>query len=228
LTVLMAQLELRKMQGETGKPLTEELLEVELAAYADATLDDFREISLPNTPTVLDGCTNVFDEHFKVLESLENYLEAQHLVAAEDNDQSSGISTSPSIHEVFPIHDEDLLQVDRLVPQNLTWTLFLWNVWKQNEPLAAMEAQLMQLRTEKRFLLNSVVNSQKKDEIIQILINQLKYNAPRQYLKETAAYIRQMTVSESNPKPVTDKDIERVCYLLEQPIDLVNTLLTTC
>lgn len=91
------------MQSETGKPLTEELLEVELAAYADATLDDFREISLPNTPTVLDGCTNVFDEHFKVLESLESYLEAQHLVAAaEDNDQSSGISTSPSIHEVFP------------------------------------------------------------------------------------------------------------------------------
>ena len=91
-----------------------------------------------------------------------------------------------------------------------------------------MEAQLMQLRTEKRFLLNSVVNSQKKDEIIQILVNQLKYNAPRQYLKETASYIRQMTVSESNPKPVVDKDIERVCYLLEQPIDLVNTLLTTC
>ena len=101
-------------------------------------------------------------------------------------------------------------------------------ICQQNEPLAAMEAQLMQLRTEKRFLLNSVVNSQKKDEIIQILVNQLKYNAPRQYLKETAAYIRQMTVSESNPKPVVDKDIERVCYLLEQPIDLVNTLLTTC
>ena len=93
-------MELRKMQGETGKPLTEELLEVELAAYADATLDDFREISLPNTPTVLDGATSVFDEHFKVLESLENYLEAQHLVASEDNDHSSGISTSPSIHEV--------------------------------------------------------------------------------------------------------------------------------
>jgi len=190
------EMELRKMQGETGKPLTEELLEVELAAYADATLDDFREISLPNTPTVLDGATSVFDEHFKVLESLENYLEAQHLVASEDNDHSSGISTSPSIHE--------------------------------NEPLAAMEAQLMQLRTEKRFLLNSVVNSQKKDEIIQILVNQLKYNAPRQYLKETAAFLRQMTTSESNPKPVTDKDIERVCYLLEQPIDLVNKLLKSC
>jgi len=98
----------------------------------------------------------------------------------------------------------------------------------QNEPLAAMEAQLMQLRTEKRFLLNSVVNSQKKDEIIQILVNQLKYNAPRQYLKETAAFLRQMTTSESNPKPVTDKDIERVCYLLEQPIDLVNKLLKSC
>ena len=102
-----------------------------------------------------------------------------------------------------------------------------WLIWilLQNEPLAAMEAQLLQLRTEKRFLLNSVVNSQKKDEIIQILINQLKYNAPRQYLTETAAYIRQMTISESNALPVSDREIERVCYLLEAPIDLVNSLL---
>ena len=48
----------------------------------------------------MDGCSDVFEEHFKVLESLENYLESQNLVeAAEDNDES-GISTSPSIHEV--------------------------------------------------------------------------------------------------------------------------------
>jgi len=71
-------------------------------------------------------------------------------------------------------------------------------------------------------LLNSVDNSQKKDEIIQILINQLKYNAPRQYLTETAAYIRQMTISESNALPVSDREIERVCYLLEAPIDLAD------
>ena len=104
------EMELRsKLSVETAKPLTQELLEVELgdavcvrsaAAAAAATLDDFREISLPNTPTVLDGCTNVFDEHFKVLESLENYLEAQQLVTEEAHD--SGVSTSPSIHEVLP------------------------------------------------------------------------------------------------------------------------------
>ena len=43
----------------------------------------------------------VFEEHFKVLESLESYLETQNLAGAtaEDNDES-GISTSPSIHEV--------------------------------------------------------------------------------------------------------------------------------
>ncbi len=66
-----------------------------------ATLDDFQEISLPTTPTVVDGCNNVFEEHFKVLESLESYLETQNLAGAtaEDNDES-GISTSPSIHEV--------------------------------------------------------------------------------------------------------------------------------
>lgn len=97
----------------TAKPLTEELLEIEsdegcmspepVAATSEtaATLDDFQEISLPTTPTVVDGCNNVFEEHFKVLESLESYLETQHLTGAtaEDNDES-GISTSPSIHEV--------------------------------------------------------------------------------------------------------------------------------
>lgn len=92
-----------------GKPLTEELFEVEsddgctsLNTVATTTLDDFQEISLPTTPTVVDGCTDIFEEHFKVLESLESYLESQHLsgVTAEDNDES-GISTSPSIHEVI-------------------------------------------------------------------------------------------------------------------------------
>ena len=80
-----------------AKPLTQELLEVELDAINQSTLDDFQEISLPYTPPVLEGCTNVFEEHFKVLESLENYLEAQQLVAGEN--EESGISTSPSIHE---------------------------------------------------------------------------------------------------------------------------------
>lgn len=103
-----------------GKPLTEELFEVESDEGCPAvpgatdpdssgsvditvatTLDDFSEISLPTTPTVVDGCNNVFEEHFKVLESLENYLETQQIVnlTGEDNDES-GISTSPSIHEV--------------------------------------------------------------------------------------------------------------------------------
>lgn len=92
-----------------GKPLTEELFEVESdegcmspVTTTATTLDDFQEISLPSTPTVVDGCTDVFEEHFKVLESLESYLETQQLIGAttEDNDES-GISTSPSIHEVF-------------------------------------------------------------------------------------------------------------------------------
>lgn len=102
-----------------GKPLTEELFEVEiddncptLNALTATTLDDFQEISLPSTPTVVEGCNDVFEEHFKVLESLENYLESQHLVGAtaEDNDES-GISTSPSIHEVC-----SLLSVVDIVP----------------------------------------------------------------------------------------------------------------
>lgn len=134
--LLQAQMELMVISGRAGvrvgssitigKPLTEELYEVEVESdgssitaitstvvtdsstadhslsesAAAATLDDFQEISLPNTPTVMDGCSDVFEEHFKVLESLENYLESQNLVeAAEDNDES-GISTSPSIHEV--------------------------------------------------------------------------------------------------------------------------------
>lgn len=92
--------------------------------------------------------------------------------------------------------------------------------------MAMLEAQLSQLRTEKHFLLNSVVQSQKKDEIIHILIDQLKYNAPRQYLVETAAQIRRMTAlaedSEmQHPFHHRDKDIEDVCRLLEEPIDLV-------
>ncbi len=113
-----AQIEMMSHNGHpimvtcVGKPLTEELFEVEsdegcmspdpVSTITAATLDDFQEISLPSTPTVVDGCTDVFEEHFKVLESLENYLEAQHLTGAatvEDNDES-GISTSPSIHEV--------------------------------------------------------------------------------------------------------------------------------
>lgn len=110
-----AQMEMMSMSMVAlGKPLTEELLEIEsdegcmssdpvvVADAAAASLDDFQEISLPTTPTVVDGCNNVFEEHFKVLESLENYLESQHLIGAtmEDNDES-GISTSPSIHEVM-------------------------------------------------------------------------------------------------------------------------------
>lgn len=92
-----------------GKPLTEELLEVEsddaptATVIVPATLDDFREISLPSTPTVVDGCADVFEEHFKVLESLESYLETQQLIGTLSEDES-GISTSPSIHEVgFPV-----------------------------------------------------------------------------------------------------------------------------
>ena len=100
----LAQIEMMTV----AKPLTEELFEVESdegctsPVVVITTLDDFQEISLPSTPTVVDGCTDVFEEHFKVLESLESYLESQHLVGAttsEDNDES-GISTSPSIHEV--------------------------------------------------------------------------------------------------------------------------------
>lgn len=90
-----------------------------------------------------------------------------------------------------------------------------------------MEAQLSQLRTEKQFLLNSVVNSQKKDEIIQILIEQLKYNAPRQYLLETASQIRRIvdTSEETSGQSHTkDKDIDRVCQMLEAPVDLVRSL----
>ena len=133
--LMQAQMELMMISGRAGvrvgssitigKPLTEELFEVESdgtsitaitstvvtasststadhsSASAPATLDDFQEISLPNTPTVMDGCSDVFEEHFKVLESLENYLESQNMMeAAEENDES-GISTSPSIHEVI-------------------------------------------------------------------------------------------------------------------------------
>ncbi len=90
--------------------------------------------------------------------------------------------------------------------------------------MAMLEAQLSQLRTEKHFLLNSVVQSQKKDEIIHILIDQLKYNAPRQYLVDTAAQIRRMTAEDSelqHPFHQRDKDIEDVCRLLEEPVDLV-------
>lgn len=96
-----------------GKPLTEELFEVETddavtviatgVAHPNntsTTLDDFREISLPTTPTVIEGCTDIFEEHFKVLESLESYLESQQLIGAVSEDES-GISTSPSIHEVI-------------------------------------------------------------------------------------------------------------------------------
>lgn len=84
--------------------------------------------------------------------------------------------------------------------------------------MALLEAQLSQLRTEKHFLLNSVVNSQKKDEIIRILVDQLKFNAPRQYLIETASCIRKM---DEGLNANHDKDIDRVCRLLEAPIDLV-------
>lgn len=85
---------------------------------------------------------------------------------------------------------------------------------------------MSQLRTEKHFLLNSVVNSQKKDEVIQILVDQLKYNAPRQYLIETAAHIRKIALngdSDSASYRTRDKDIDRVCNMLEAPIDLVKT-----
>lgn len=95
----------------------------------------------------------------------------------------------------------------------------------QNENFALLEAQLSQLRTEKHFLLNSVVNSQKKDEVIQILVDQLKYNAPRQYLIETAAHIRKIATNgdyDANQHRTHDKDIDRVCSMLEAPIDLVN------
>lgn len=36
------------------------------------------------------------------------------------------------------------------------------------------------------------------DEIIHILINQFKYNAPRQYPVDTAAQIRRMTADEAS------------------------------
>lgn len=124
--LMQVQLGMLMSNGSVGKPLTEELFEVESdegcpaippATYTDSsgssaditaatTLDDFSEISLPATPTVVDGCNNVFEEHFKVLESLENYLETQQIInlTGEDNDES-GISTSPSIHEVcFILH----------------------------------------------------------------------------------------------------------------------------
>lgn len=93
----------------------------------------------------------------------------------------------------------------------------------QNEPVALLEAQLSQLRTEKHFLLNSVVQGQKKDDIIQILIEQLKNNAPRQYLVETAAQIRRTLLGqeEEDHHYHRDKDIDAVCRLLEAPIDLV-------
>jgi hypothetical protein len=91
--------------------------------------------------------------------------------------------------------------------------------------VALLEAQLAQLRTEKHFLLNSVVNSQKKDEIIRVLVDQLKYNAPRQYLIETAACIRKIEEGENDNSYVNhDKDIERVCRQIEAPIDLVQFL----
>lgn len=88
-----------------GKPLTEELFEAETddppaVTVSTTTLDDFQEISLPSTPTVVDGCTDVFEEHFKVLESLESYLESQQLIGTAVSEDESGISTSPSIHEV--------------------------------------------------------------------------------------------------------------------------------
>lgn len=93
----------------------------------------------------------------------------------------------------------------------------------QNETVALLEAQLSQLRTEKHFLLNSVVTSQKKDEIIQILIDQLKYNAPRQYLLETASQIRKIVdEAEFGQNHAKDKDIDRVCQMLEAPVDLVR------
>lgn len=224
-----AQMEMMTMSMvAVGKPLTEELLEIEsdegcmssepvaVEDQAAATLDDFQEISLPTTPTVVDGCNNVFEEHFKVLESLENYLETQHLIGAtmDDNDES-GISTSPSIHEVI---NEDSISVALLDSISVVFYL-------QNENCALLEAQLSQLRTEKHFLLNSVVNSQKKDEVIQILIDQLKYNAPRQYLIETAAHIRKIANKgdcETNQHHMHDKEIDRVCNMLEAPIDLVT------
>lgn len=116
--LMQVQLGMMMNNVPVGKPLTEELFEVESdegcpavphATDTDSsgsvdvtmgtTLDDFSEISLPNTPTVVEGCNNVFEEHFKVLESLESYLETQQIVNLEDNDES-GISTSPSLHEV--------------------------------------------------------------------------------------------------------------------------------
>ena len=92
----------------------------------------------------------------------------------------------------------------------------------QNENVALLEAQLAQLRAEKHFLLNSVVNSQKKDEVIQILVDQLKYNAPRPYLIETAAHIRKITSEQTDAGRTRDKDIDRVCHMLEAPVDLVT------
>ena len=90
-----------------AKPLTLELFEAELdePEADEATLDDFREISLPNTPTVLDGCSDVFEEHFKVLESLESYLETQHLVVEEVTDESGvSMTTTPSVRDVRGRH----------------------------------------------------------------------------------------------------------------------------
>jgi len=87
LELLEAEEELEQQQQQQQERQQPEAMAAAAAAAAAAaseadevgvaTLDDFREISLPNTPTVLDGCNDVFEEHFKVLESLESYLETQ-------------------------------------------------------------------------------------------------------------------------------------------------------
>lgn len=79
-----------------GKPLTEELFEAELD-LCSTTLDDFTEISIPNTPTVIEGCTDVFEEHFKVLESLENYLESQNRLVEDSHESSTSTSATREV-----------------------------------------------------------------------------------------------------------------------------------
>lgn len=130
--LVQAQAELQSrsqmMSCLVARPLTEELLaaeeidqpEVEEEEEVDATLDDFQEISIPNTPTVLDGCADVFEEHFKVLESLESYLETQHLVAEEENLYETPSSSLLLLPTSAPIPEVSLL-VARVVVVGCPW-----------------------------------------------------------------------------------------------------------
>lgn len=98
-------------------------------------------------------------------------LESQQLIRATLEDES-GISTSPSIHKVIFKNSVLLIYLLKCEKQILKRTN-PWFCWRH-------------------FPLNSVVQSQKKYEIIHNLIDQLKYNALRQYLVDTAVQIRRL------------------------------------